>query len=116
MSVCPKCGQRTTIWSRDLGSGHCKSCQQADAVERTREQQERAREQEEQARMQQEEAEKVMVDGKTIECPICGHGRFGKQETLMSTRGATFMNMDWMNAGALTCICKRCGHVLWFRR
>ena len=32
-------------------------------------------EQEEQARKQQEEAENVMIDGKTVECPICACSR-----------------------------------------
>lgn len=43
--------------------------------ERAREAAERAMEQEEQARKQQEEAENVMIDGKTVECPICACSR-----------------------------------------
>ena len=95
------------MWSRDIKSGLCKPCRDAEA---------RDAKQEADRLLEERELSEIVVLGKTIECPICGGTRFKKQETLMNTRGATFMNLDWLNAGALTCICIKCGYVLWFRK
>jgi hypothetical protein len=116
MKTCPKCGQPTSLWSRDLSSGACRQCQQAEAKRRAEEAKERAEEAKQTAEREREREESILIGDKKVACPICGHDRFSKQETLMNTRAATFFNMNWMNAGAETCICRRCGYVLWFRK
>ena len=109
MATCAKCGRETSFWARSLGSGLCPDCQQqADAARAAQVQRETER--------QRELEETIVIGGKRIACPICGHDRFSKQRTLMNTRGATFLNVDWMDAGAETCICHECGYVLWFRK
>ena len=61
-----------------------------------------------------EQGTTLVVEGKTIPCPICGHGRFWTRKTLMDTRGSALFGFDWANASAVNYICNRCGHVLWF--
>ena len=56
----------------------------------------------------------LVVEGKTIPCPICGHDRFWTRKTLMNTRADFFFGMPWANPSAMNYICNRCGHVLWF--
>ena len=104
MPTCPKCEKSFSIWSKSLTSNLCGECTSAAKEE----------EAERQRREAHEKAQKI-VKGKIVPCPICGHDRFHKQHTLMNTAGKTFFGMDWADAEAETCICKSCGHVLWFR-
>jgi predicted nucleic-acid-binding Zn-ribbon protein len=108
MSRCPKCGRTVSFLSRDLVTGECKDCREI-----RKQDEEKQRQEDEQQRM--EAMESKIVNGKKVHCPICENDRFRKQNTLMNTRGATMMDLDWMNASAQTCICKSCGYVLWFR-
>ena len=116
MKTCPKCGQPTSLWSRDLSSGVCRQCQQAEAKQRAEEAKLRAEVAKRAAEYQQETRESILIGDRKIACPICGHDRFSKQETLMNTRAAAVLNMSWMNSGAETCTCQRCGYILWFRK
>lgn len=109
MASCPKCGRDASFWSRNIGSGLCPDCQRL-------ENETAAAESERAAERQRELEEAIVVGGRRVACPICGHDRFAKQRTLMNTRGATFFNMDWLDEGAETCICHQCGYVLWFRK
>lgn len=52
--------------------------------------------------------------GRDLTCPHCGHDQFRHRETLMNTRGLTFLGMEWANAEAQNYICARCGLVTWF--
>ena len=60
------------------------------------------------------EGEEFDVHGQRLACTFCNHTSFSRRETLMSTRGATFMKMDWTNPKADNYICANCAHVLWF--
>jgi len=62
---------------------------------------------------QQEEGTR-MVEGRALKCPICGNERFRTRRTLMNRRWMTFFEFDWADRQAVTEICGRCGHVLWF--
>ena len=39
---------------------------------------------------------------------------FDCREILLNTRGATFMNFDWLNRGAVALTCKQCSRIEWF--
>lgn len=60
------------------------------------------------------ESNEVTKLGKKLVCPVCGHDRFWSRQTLMNTRGATFLNFDWVNKGATNYVCEKCGYVYWF--
>ena len=49
--------------------------------------------------------------GKKITCTHCGNNRFTEQAVLLSTRGLTFFQLDWLNRGATALICSECGLV-----
>lgn len=52
--------------------------------------------------------------GKSVQCPHCGGTEFEQREILLNTRGATFLNLDWLNRGATTLTCRKCGRIEWF--
>jgi len=52
--------------------------------------------------------------GKQISCPHCGDLEFDAREVLMNTRGASFMNLDWLNHGATALTCRTCRRVEWY--
>jgi len=52
--------------------------------------------------------------GKKLECPLCRNDKFWQRETLMNTRGMTYIGIDWMNREAENHICGRCGYIFWF--
>lgn len=56
----------------------------------------------------------VEVQGKVLQCVVCGHDEFDKREAQMNTAVATFFNMDWANKSAICWVCERCGFVHWF--
>jgi predicted nucleic-acid-binding Zn-ribbon protein len=59
-------------------------------------------------------AQKVNIAGNLLICPICKHDEFWRRETLMNTRGATFLGFDWANKEAVNYVCGKCGYVFWF--
>lgn len=56
----------------------------------------------------------VEVQGKTLECLICGHDAFRRREALLNTAAATFFNFDWANKSGTCYVCARCGYIHWF--
>jgi DNA-directed RNA polymerase subunit RPC12/RpoP len=56
----------------------------------------------------------VSAAGKPLVCPVCGNATFHERNSLLNTRFATFMNVDWANAQAVNYICNRCGYIFWF--
>ncbi len=56
----------------------------------------------------------VTVAGKPLACAVCGNRAFHERNSLLNTRFATFMKLDWANADAVNYICTRCGHIDWF--
>jgi DNA-directed RNA polymerase subunit M/transcription elongation factor TFIIS len=63
-----------------------------------------------------ESAAQRTVHGKVLECPVCGHDKFWKRQTLMNTPGMTFWGFDWANKQADNLICDKCGYIYWFFR
>ena len=49
----------------------------------------------------------LVVEGKTIPCPICGHDRLWTRKTVMNTRADFFVGVPWANASAVNYICNR---------
>ena len=54
--------------------------------------------------------------GRNIVCTQCGHDRFRKRRVLLNTRGLTYLNLDWLNQGAMALTCRRCGLVQLFAK
>lgn len=54
------------------------------------------------------------VAGKQVKCAHCGHTDFDHREILLNTRGATFMNVDWLNGDAVALTCSKCSRIEWF--
>lgn len=62
------------------------------------------------------ENQPLVINGREVPCPMCGHDRFWTRKTLMNSRGASFLNFDWANKAAENYICEECGYVFWFMR
>lgn len=60
------------------------------------------------------QSQTLVVNDRAIACPMCGHDRFWTRQTLMNSRGATFLGFDWANRTASNFVCDQCGYVLWF--
>ncbi|HEY1064687.1 MAG TPA: hypothetical protein VGE52_01195 [Pirellulales bacterium] len=61
------------------------------------------------------EAEGFLIVASRIQCcPLCGHDRFERRATLLESRAATALGVEWLSRGAQACVCRRCKHVLWF--
>jgi DNA-directed RNA polymerase subunit RPC12/RpoP len=58
----------------------------------------------------------LVVEGRVIPCPICGHDRFRTRKTVMASAGLAIFDMEWAGTEAINYVCHRCGHVLWFIR
>lgn len=52
--------------------------------------------------------------GLKLKCVICNNTKFWTRETLMNTRGMSFINLDWANKNATNYVCGDCGYVHWF--
>jgi len=51
-------------------------------------------------------------NGKTRKCNVCGGTEFTTRDVLMSTSGATFFGLDWMNPSATAYVCEQCGYIM----
>jgi hypothetical protein len=56
----------------------------------------------------------VAIGDKALTCVVCGNPAFHERNSLLNTRFATFLNLDWTNAQAINYICTRCGYIFWF--
>jgi len=56
------------------------------------------------------------IKGKRLTCPFCGGTQFSTRKSLLNTRGATFLRLDWANRYATNYICTQCGYIQWFLR
>ena len=59
-------------------------------------------------------AKTLEVKGHSVTCPLCSHPYFWTRQTLMNTRLATLMELDWTERVATNYICDNCGYVFWF--
>ncbi len=60
------------------------------------------------------EVKQRIINGNTLECPVCKNDTFWMRKTLMNTKGMTFFKLDWANKEAQNYICDSCGYVHWF--
>jgi predicted nucleic-acid-binding Zn-ribbon protein len=60
------------------------------------------------------EAKERYIEGNKLACPICKNDKFWARETLMNTKGMTFLKLEWANKEAQNYICDGCGYVYWF--
>lgn len=56
----------------------------------------------------------VEVKGIKLICPVCGGSHFTSRNSLLNSRGATFLGFDWANQGATNYICVNCSYIFWF--
>jgi len=56
----------------------------------------------------------LMVKGRAVRCPLCGHEWFWEKKVLLNSRGKTFFGLDWADREARAMVCDDCGHVLFF--
>jgi len=54
------------------------------------------------------------VAGRPVRCPHCGETKFAPGSALLTTRGATLLNLDWANPSATILVCAECGRIEWF--
>jgi predicted nucleic-acid-binding Zn-ribbon protein len=59
-------------------------------------------------------SKRYIIADKAVECPHCGRADFEARKILLNTRGATFLNFDWLNRTAVTLKCQNCGRLEWF--
>lgn len=62
------------------------------------------------------ETAQLMVKGRAVRCPMCGHEWFWERRVLLNSRGMTFFGLDWANRESRAMVCDDCGHVLFFAR
>lgn len=55
-----------------------------------------------------------IIEGTKLTCPICGGMHFETKNSLLNSRGATFLGLDWANEGATNFICVHCRYIFWF--
>ena len=60
------------------------------------------------------ESTAVLINGQQLACLVCGGTSFLTRASQLSTRGLTFLGMDWISQGAVTRICDTCGYIHWF--
>lgn len=60
------------------------------------------------------QSKEITINGKRLECPVCGNRKFFTRRSLLNTRGLTFFNLDWANRSATNHICDKCGYIFWF--
>ena len=58
--------------------------------------------------------QKVSIENRPVSCCHCGHDEFYYRETLLNTRGMTFLDLQWLNKAAQSYICAQCGYIMWF--
>lgn len=54
------------------------------------------------------------VNGYELICPVCKGKHFDKRNSMLNSRGMTFLGLDWANQGAINYICSACGYIFWF--
>jgi len=59
-------------------------------------------------------SKRVTVEGKALNCVVCGHGEFHQRAGQLNTQVASFFGLDWLNPQATCYICSRCRFVHWF--
>ena len=106
---CPKCAER--IWS-DHPYSWCMKC--GEPLPHDIQAQLPALASTQAATAAADAGETLVVAGRQVQCPVCGHDRFWTRQTLMETRGATFFGLEWAGKAATNYICHGCGFVLWF--
>lgn len=52
--------------------------------------------------------------GLPIKCNHCQNETFLQSRALLNSRGMTFFNLDWLDQGAVTLTCTKCGYIHWF--
>jgi hypothetical protein len=54
------------------------------------------------------------IAGRPITCPHCGGTKFSARRTLLNSRVATLVNLDWADASAIVLVCAGCSRIEWF--
>ncbi|GER91635.1 hypothetical protein KDW_57970 [Dictyobacter vulcani] len=63
-----------------------------------------------------EGGETVTVADHELHCTRCNHAHFERSTTLLSSRSATLLHLDWTSPEADTYTCTRCGNIEWFQQ
>ena len=56
----------------------------------------------------------VEIQGRELNCLVCGHDCFHKREAQLNTAAASFLNFDWANPTGVCYVCAKCGYIHWF--
>jgi DNA-directed RNA polymerase subunit RPC12/RpoP len=56
----------------------------------------------------------LLVDGRTVPCPVCGHDRFRTRSATVEGLGEAVLGIGLTGEKAVNYVCQRCGNVLWF--
>ena len=100
MKICPKCNTEEPDWAPYCGS--CSHKFDANSIP------------DRYGEHNEIKGGTVEIKGHKLICPICEGQNFWNRQTLMNTRGATFLGFDWANKEADNFICDNCGYVFWF--
>jgi DNA-directed RNA polymerase subunit RPC12/RpoP len=68
----------------------------------------------EEAKSKKRRVAPLMVKGRAMRCPICGHEFFWERKVLLNSRAMTFFGLDWANRESRAMVCDDCGHILFF--
>ena len=56
-------------------------------------------------------AEAAEIDGKRMQCLMCGHEAFHRRRTHLVTAPASGMTPEWSETDGYCLICDRCGYI-----
>jgi hypothetical protein len=63
---------------------------------------------------QKPKPEEVRVNGRLLECQICGHRQFWIRSAQLNTAASSFFGLDRTDHSATCFICGGCTYVHWF--
>jgi predicted nucleic-acid-binding Zn-ribbon protein len=64
--------------------------------------------------MAEKDPQEYEINGKSLECLVCGNRNFRQRLAQLNTAGATFLGLDWANQSAHCFVCAECGYIHWF--
>ena len=100
MANCDGCGNHLAFWNKDVTADLCPECEKTDK--------------DSEPRKKAEENTMIIVKGKRLSCPLCGHDRFYKKPTWIKSRQSDVFESASTDEYAETRACRSCGHILWF--
>ena len=63
---------------------------------------------------QEDGSVRVMLDGDSLPCVVCGNQHYQEERFLLNTRSGELLGLAWADDRASNFICTQCGYIFWF--